>query len=255
MRLIHGNCLDVMPTLDAGGVDMILCDLPYGTTSCKWDAVIPFASLWENYRRVAKPNAAIVLFAAQPFSSALTMSNAMMFRYEWVWEKNTASNGPNAKIQPVRYHESVLVFYAEQPTYNPQMAARKESAKGRVRSGIVGSPRTSSHYVGLGDLPKRFYDVESVYPKSVLYFESVPNGGGGKMHPTQKPVALMEYLILTYTNPGETVLDNCMGSGTTGVACVNLGRKFIGIEKRADYFAIAERRIAETNRPLFGDVA
>jgi site-specific DNA-methyltransferase (adenine-specific) len=255
MRLIHGDCLEVMPTLGAGSVDMILCDLPYGTTACKWDSVLPFGLLWDCYKRVATPNAAVVLFAAQPFTSALVMSNPSAFKYEWIWEKNMGTNGINAKRQPVRYHESILVFYESQPTYNPQMASRKETAKSTIRSGISGDPKTSSHYLGLGNTPRRFYDVDFVYPKSVLYFESVPNGGGGKLHPTQKPVALVEYLIRTYTNPGDIVLDNCMGSGTTGVACINTNRDFIGIEQDTGYFSTAERRIMEAPRPLFGDVA
>ena len=230
-----GDCLEKMDSIPTEGVDLVLCDLPYGTTACKWDAVIPFDALWKHYGRIAKPNAAIILFAAQPFTSSLVMSNPRQFKYEWIWEKNTATNGLNAKRQPVRYHESILVFYTSQPTYNQQMVPRKQSARNRVRSGISGSPKTSSHYTGLGEIGKRFYDVENVYPKSTLYFEGVPNSSG-KMHPTQKPIALIEYLIRTYTNPGNTVLDNCMGSGTVGVACINTGRNFIGIEKGCRLF-------------------
>jgi site-specific DNA-methyltransferase (adenine-specific) len=250
LELWHGDCLTEMGRIADGSVDLIAADLPYGTTACKWDTVIPFEPLWAHYRRVIKPNGAIVLTASQPFTSALVMSNPKWFRYEWVWEKNTGSNVFNATRQPVRYHENIVVFYGDQPTYNREMAPRKESAKGRVRCGILdGKPGTSKHYTGIGvHREKRRYDVDWVNPKSVLYFKAVPNGGGGKLHATQKPVALMEYLIRTYTNPSELVLDNTCGSGTTLIAAMNTGRRAIGIEKDADIFATAEKRIEAARR-------
>jgi DNA modification methylase len=244
VRLMLGDCLERMGEIPAKSIDLIACDPPYGTTSCRWDAVIPFEPMWAAFRRVLKANGAVVLTASQPFTSALVMSNPKWFRYEWIWEKNTASNVFNAARQPVRYHESVLVFYADQPTYNRQMAPRKESAKGRVKSGISSKPATSQHYHGIKDGSKQFYDVDLVNPKSVLYFEGVPNGGGHKLHPTQKPVELMEYLVRTYSDEGETVLDPTMGSATTGIACLNTGRRFVGIEKDPAIFATAESRIA-----------
>jgi DNA modification methylase len=233
--LLHGDCLDLLPTLEAGSIDMVLCDLPYGTTANKWDAVIPFPDLWEAYQRVCKPNAAIVLTAAQPFTSALVMSNPQWFRYDWVWRKPNGTGHLNAKKQPMRDKEDVLVFYRQQATYNPQFG------EGTPYTSITG-PQSSNY--------GKFNRVLTVndgrrYPKQVLEF----NCDHGH-HPTQKPVALMEYLIRTYTNSGDTVLDNTMGSGTTGVACVNTGRQFIGIERDDAYFAIAERRIREAQPAL-----
>jgi site-specific DNA-methyltransferase (adenine-specific) len=210
---------------------MILCDLPYGTTRCHWDSVIPFAPLWAEYKRIAKPNAAIVLTGSQPFTSALVMSNVKMFKYDWTWQKPKGTGHLNAKKMPMRDKEDVLVFYAAQCTYNPQMTAGKPyNAKSGKTSfdGYGADKRTGNKSSG----PR--------YPKQVQAFPVVERD---TLHPTQKPVALMEYLIRTYTNEGETVLDNCMGSGTTGVACVTTGRKFIGIEQDAGYFAIAQERI------------
>jgi len=211
---------------------MILCDLPYGTTACKWDTVIPFEPLWAQYRRVAKRNAAIVLTASQPFTTALIASNMREFRYSWVWEKNKATGHLNANRLPLRAHEDVCVFGS--PRYLPVMGE--------------GAAYSNSHKAGdSGDCygkvaESRRDNVTTRYPRSVVRFpvEARPQ------HPTQKPVALMEYLIRTYTNEGETVLDNCMGSGTTGVACVNTGRNFIGIEQDDKYFAIAKQRIEES---------
>lgn len=253
MRLIHGDCLDVMPTLPQGCVDLILCDLPYGTTSCGWDAVIPFDALWDCYRHVAKPNAAIVLFAAQPFSSALTTSNVAMFRYEWVWAKNHGSGFALARYQPMRHHEAILVFYETRPTYNPQRT-RRQSTSSEDRMRYVFNGAGGGDHTPVAAIERR-YDPASKGPESVLSFTCVPNGGGGHLHPTQKPVALLEYLIRTYTNPFDTVLDNCMGSGSTGVACLNTGREFIGIEKDATYFSLAENRIREAQQQttIFGD--
>ena len=242
--LMHGDCLDLMPHIPDGSVDMILCDLPYGTTACKWDTVIPFEPLWEQYKRLIKPNGAIVLFGSQPFTSALVMSNLKGFKYEWVWHKNEGSGFAASKHQPMRYHEAVIVFCEGKTFYNPQKTERNsEASKKACKKPIRSGAGKSEHVTGLASGEYRTYDSELKNPESVLRFNSVPNGGGGKLHPTQKPVALCEYLIRTYTNEGETVLDNCMGSGTTGVACLNTGRDFIGIEKDAGYFEIARNRI------------
>jgi len=234
INLMLGDCLERMKEIPDGSVDMILCDLPYGTTACKWDSVIPFEPLWEQYRRVAKRNAAIVLTASQPFTSALVMSNLSNFKYQWTWDKANSTGFLNAKKQPLRQTEDVCVFYREQCTYNPEMEVR---GKPRVKGGY-NKPGGSDNY---GD----FHDVKSVsneyYPTNLLRISNANRAE--KTHPTQKPVALMEYLIKTYTNEGETVLDNCMGSGTAGVACKNLSRSFIGIEKDETYFKIAQDRI------------
>jgi DNA modification methylase len=248
--LLLGDCLERMGEIPDGAVDMVLCDLPYGTTACKWDSVIPFEPLWAHYWRLLKPTGAILLTAAQPFTSALVMSQPERFRDEWVWHKNSGSNFANAARQPLREHESVLVFSTGITTYNPQRRQRlnERSEKATARP-IHGSSR-GQHVLGLKPIVKQ-YDPASRNPGTVLQFDSVANAGGHKLHPTQKPVALMEYLIRTYTNEGDTVLDNTMGSGTTGVACANTGRKFIGIERDPTYFAIAERRIAEAQSTLF----
>jgi site-specific DNA-methyltransferase (adenine-specific) len=243
-QLHCGDCLDILPTIPDASVDMVLCDLPYGTTACKWDSVIPFEPLWREYRRVTKPNAAIVLTASQPFTTALIASNLKEFRYCWVWQKDKPSNFAQANRQPLKYHEDVAVFYQAQPTYNKQMEPRTGS--GAARCGyIVDNSRQTSDHISLREAPKMFNPDEK-NPSSVQRFST-----GRRQditHPTAKPVALMEYLIRTYTNEGDTVLDNCMGSGTTGVACVNMGRKFIGIEREPSYFAIAQERIL--NQPL-----
>jgi site-specific DNA-methyltransferase (adenine-specific) len=237
--LYLGDCLDVMAGLPDGGVDMILCDLPYGTTACKWDTVIPFEPLWAQYRRVAKRNAAIVLTASQPFTTALIASNLKEFRYTWVWEKELGVNFLHAKKQPMKVHEDVCVFYRMQPVYNPQMTAGKPYTRGK---GAGDSGEVT------GRVPKIPTQNDGTrYPRSI---QAVKRETG--LHPTQKPVALMEYLIRTYTNEGEVVLDNCMGSGTTGVACANTGRRFIGIEREPKYFDIAQNRI---QREFDGEVS
>ena len=231
-----GDCLDVMPQLEAGSIDLVLTDPPYGTTACKWDAVIPFEPMWAGITHCAKKNAAIVLTASQPFTSALVMSNTKMFRYCWVWEKSRATGFPNANRQPLRNYEDATVFYARQSTYNPQGV--KQSGKRIDRK----SPQkeTVNNGENDGSLCKRYTQVLSNYPKQIV---RVPSEGGG-VHPTQKPVALMEYLIRTYTNKGDTVLDFTMGSGTTLVAAIRTGRKAIGIELDAGYVEIAKQRVA-----------
>ena len=232
MMLHLGDCLDVMQGIPDGSVDMVCTDPPFGTTACKWDSVIPFEPMWAQLKRITKPNGAIVLMASQPFTSALVMSNVAMFKYDWTWQKPKGTGHLNVKKMPMRDKEDVLVFYAAQCTYNPQISAGLPFGKrtgSKQQSGTTGSHSET-----------RSINTGTRQPKQVLQFDVVGRGG---QHPTQKPVALMEYLIKTYTNAGETVLDFTMGSGTTGVAAANTGRRFIGIEMDADYFAIAQARI------------
>lgn len=228
-----------MKQLPDASVNMILCDLPYGTTRNKWDSVLPLDALWAEYHRIC--TGAIVLTATQPFSSLLVASNMRRFKYEWVWRKTKVTGVLNAKIQPLRQHEVVLVFSTKSPPYFPQGLApcRKRASTG------ISNGRSSSNYGKITETTDGTYEQTNTgYPRSVL---EIPSEGKA-VHPTQKPVALMEYLIRTYTNEGETVLDNCMGSGTTGVACANTGRRFIGMEMDAGYFEIAKKRI-EDARP------
>lgn len=227
---INADCLEALRMIPDQSVDMVLCDLPYGTTACAWDAVIPFDQLWVEYRRVAKRSAAIVLTASQPFSAALAASNLKELKYQWVWEKGRPSNPQLAKVQPLKVHEDILVFYRDKARYSPQGVTEIPEEERRVHK-----PEKNS----LGHCKRKPYvQTHTGYPKSIISFP--PERG---LHPTQKPVALMEYLIRTYTDEGETVLDNTMGSGTTGVACENTGRNFIGIERDPGYFAIAKERI------------
>lgn len=245
VTLLHGDTLEQMATLTDGSVDMILADLPFGVTACKWDSVIPFDKLWEQYKRIIKKNGAIVLFGSQPFTSALVMSNPKWFKYEWVWKKNEGSGFSFSKYQPMRYHENILIFCDGSTRYNPQLTVRKsEQSRERMKTpvGVGNSERAHGTLKNTGNVQ---YNPNFKNPESVIEINSVPNGGGNKFHPTQKPVALCEYLIRTYTHEGETVLDNTMGSGTTGVASVNTNRNFIGIERDDAYFAIATKRIEE----------
>jgi len=240
MQLIHGDCLEKMKDIPDKSIDMILCDLPYGTTACKWDVVIPFEPLWEQYKRIIKDNGAIVLFASQPFTSALVMSNLKMFKYEWIWNKVTGRGHLVAKHRPMAQHENILVFGNGKVKYNPQMVLMDKPQRGYSSDGDVGNERTKIMGGRTTKQREVIYRTHK-YPKTII-----TQGVDGKyLHPTQKPVALFEYLIKTYTNEGDLVLDNCMGSGTTGVACKNLNRNFIGIELDPDYFKIAEKRINE----------
>ena len=227
-QLFQGDCLDLMASIPDGSVDMILCDLPYGTTQNKWDSVIPFEPLWAHYKRICK--GAIVLTAQPPFDKALGASNLGQLRYEWIWQKTKATGHLNAKRQPMKSHENILVFYKKLTTYNPQGLVRKPFPT--IRKG-------GDNGTNYGKSDKDALQEFENYPRSVLSISSE----GHTVHPTQKPVALMEYLIKTYTNEGDVVMDNCMGSGTTGVACANTGRNFIGIEKDPTYFAAAKARI------------
>ena len=234
IELYNGDCLIEMNKIADKSVDMILADLPYGTTSCKWDIVIPFEPLWKQYKRIIKDNGAIVLFGSEPFSSYLRMSNIQWYKYDWIWKKSLCSNFLNLKKQPSKIQENISVFYKKQPTYNPQMReglpyidkGRKEKKSSQQNFGV----KNQDLIINNGER----------YPESIIAFK---NGNNKNLHPTQKPVALLEYLIKTYTNENETVLDNTMGSGSTGVACKNTGRHFIGIEQDKKYFEIAKARI------------
>jgi len=242
--LFQGDCLDIMPLIPDNSIDMILCDLPYGTTACKWDTIIPFDKLWEQYERIIKPNGAIVLTASQPFTSYLITSNIKLFKYALVWSKKMTSGFANAKFQPMKSHEDVLVFCKSKTVYNPQMVKRSDAELKRLSHKSVNTTSSEHTKSMIGKSGNR-YDNLYKYPNSIIDIVGVMNNGGEKLpHPTQKPVELMEYLIKTYTNEGETVLDNCMGSGTTGVACKKTGRNFIGIEKDEKYFEIAVSRVS-----------
>jgi len=239
IELIHGDCLD----FDLPQIDLVLADPPYGTTACKWDSVIPFEPMWEQIWRVSKQNAAVCLFGSEPFASKLRLSSKY-YKYDWVWKKNQASNFATAKYQPLREHETISVFYKEKATYNPQKEERAESSRKRLKSHITPHSNPREIYSGLSDDgTKRFYNKDYKNPGTVQFFKVVPRHSG-TLHPTQKPVELLEYLIKTYTNEGDTVLDFCMGSGSTGVACQNTGRNFIGIEKEKKYYDIACERMA-----------
>jgi site-specific DNA-methyltransferase (adenine-specific) len=224
-----------MPTLADKSVDMILCDLPYGTTACKWDTVIPFEPLWAQYKRLIKDRGAIVLTASQPFTSALVMSNLAWFKYEWIWDKKKPAGFQLAKVRPMIKHENIVVFCKTTPCYYPIKTPRLVVKKNSFQS------RSESSPLAYHDGQERVYT--DYLPKSIIEISNADQRN--RLHPTQKPVALFEYLIRTYTNEGDTILDNCAGSGTTGVACLNTGRDFILIEKDAGYFAIIEKRISE----------
>ncbi len=233
--LMMGDCLERMKEMPSGSVDMILTDPPYGTTACKWDSIIPLEPMWEQLKRIIKPNGAIVLTASQPFTSVLVVSNLKMFKYDWMWNKTKPTNVLNAKRQPLRDKEDIAVFYKKQPTYNPQGVVDCDRW---VDKGVHGG-KNSDCFGEIKGGTGTYNQKKTGYPRQILRFSSE----GRTVHSTQKPVALMEYLIKTYTNEGETVLDFTMGSGTTGVAAKNLNRKFIGIELDENYFNIAKERI------------
>ena len=236
INLMQGDCLERMKEIPDGSVDMILTDPPYGTTACKWDSIIPLEPMWEQLKRVIKPNGAIVMTASQPFTTTLISSNMKMFKYCWVWEKNKGSNFQSVKYQPFKEHEDVVVFYSKMPRYNAQRILRSESGKNRLKYSMA-SERGVNNITGLKTKTNK-QDLNTRSPKSIIKFNCQMG-----LHPTQKPVTLMEYLIKTYTNESETVLDFTMGSGTTGVAAKNLNRSFIGIELDETYFNIAKDRI------------
>jgi site-specific DNA-methyltransferase (adenine-specific) len=237
MQLYNGDCLEIMKDIPDGSIDMVLTDPPYGTTACEWDSIIPLEPMWEQLKRIIKPNGPIVMTASQPFTTTLIASNMKMFKYCWVWEKDQGVNFQLAKKQPLKIHEDICVFYSSQPTYNPQGLQDCEIIKSNKGKG-----GTLEHCSSEGKR-KHYMQTKKGYPRTIQKF--LRDRG---LHPTQKPVALMEYLIKTYTNEGETVLDFTMGSGTTGVACVNTNRNFIGIELDPTYFEIAKRRIEDTEK-------
>lgn len=233
----RGDCLELMKDIPDKSIDMILCDLPYGTTKNKWDSVIPFEHLWEQYNRIIKDNGAIVLFSQMPFTVDLVASNYKDFRYEWIWEKLSASGHLNANRMPMKKHENILVFYKKLPTYNPQFTE--------------GKPYVATYSTHSSNYGKQKDNITTIndgkrYPVDIIKFNN-----DRCLHPTQKPVALLEYLIKTYTNEGEIVLDNCMGSGSTCVACVNTNRHYIGFELDPQYYDIACKRLAVETSRLF----
>ena len=244
-NLMQGDCLELMKIIPDKSIDLILCDLPYGTTSCKWDSIIPFESLWEQYNRIIKDNRAVVLFGSEPFSSKMRISNIDMFKYDWIWVKNNAVGFVNAKLKPMNKHEIISVFSKGKTSngnrnnmaYFPQglVPYNKEVRSGNKKNKDNTYWRPSLKSSNEGGYIQQFTN----YPTSVLNYPK----DAKPIHPTQKPVALLEYLIKTYTNEGELVLDNCMGSGSTGVACINTNRDFIGIELNEKYFNIAKKRI------------
>ena len=238
VKLYNGDCLIEMDNIPDKSVDMILCDLPYGTTSNKWDVIIPFDKLWSQYDRICKDNAIIALFGSQPFSSMLVCSNTKMFRHEWIWIKNQGSNFANTVREPFKEHETILIFSKGKWTYNKQMQERSEGGLSRAKYNVK-FDSNSSNYRKF-DLREENKISELRVPSSWQKF-NVERG----FHPTQKPIALLEYLIKTYSNEGDTILDNTMGSGSTGVAAVNTNRNFIGIELNKEYFDIASNRISE----------
>jgi len=238
--LKQGDCLELMKEIPDGSVDMILCDLPYGITECKWDSVIPFEPLWAHYKRVIKPNGAIVLFGSQPFTSALVMSNSKWFKYCWIWQKDKATNHLNAKRMPMRLTEDIAVFYKKQPTYNYQLSDKpvkniRPPTRIRKNTGVYGYMEKPS---------VRQIPLDKSYPNEILKFRGCFGDKGKSFSETQKPVALLEYLIKTYTNEYELVLDNCFGSCSTGIAAMNTNRMFYGIELDDDYFKIGSERMA-----------
>lgn len=242
IQLYRGDCLEIMKNIPDKSVDMILCDLPYGTTNCKWDQVINFEKLWEQYNRIIKNNGAIILFGSEPFSSYLRLSNIEMYRYDWIWQKTKGGGFALANKQPLKRHETISVFYKKQPTYNPIKFVVDEKFRDKRKTFSVPKMSKEDTSQPKMELPPRAKDDGTRFPISVLQFKSCWGKG---QHPTQKPVDLLEYLIKTYTNEEEIVLDNCMGSGSTGVACVNTNRKFIGIELEEKYFEMARNRIEE----------
>ncbi len=243
IKLLQGDCLELMKDIPDGSIDMVLCDLPYGTTACKWDTIIPFEPLWEQYNRIIKDNGVVVLFSAGLFTIDLIESNRKMFKYKLIWKKNVPTGMSSAKYRPMKYYEEICVFVKGKTTYNPIMKKREGKGKACYNYDHYCNP---NNHINL-EKKKKKYDPDFVQPSDVLEFKVVPNRKG-KLHSTQKPLELLEYLIKTYTNEGDVVLDNCMGSGSTGVACVNTGRKFIGMELGKEYFDIACKRIAEAQK-------
>lgn len=243
IRVACGDCLEIMRQIPDGCIDMVLCDLPYGNTHNAWDVQIDLEALWKQYRRIVKPSGAIVLFGSGRFTAELLQSNAKEWRYNLVWEKTTPTGFLNAKRMPLRAHEDILVFYRKLPVYQPIMS------KGKRKVSTIQHKRNSKDGSNYGKYRKTDYDSDERYPRSVLHFSTDKQKCA--LHPTQKPVALLEYLIRMYTLEGDTVLDNCMGSGSTGIACLHCGRKFIGIEIDPDMFSTAEQRMASEEAKMW----
>ena len=246
-KIFHEDCLIGMNRIPEGVIDLVVCDLPYGTTNLEWDTIIPFEPLWLQYKRICKPNAAILLFSAQPFTTDLINSNRKMFRYEIIWEKTNAAGFLDARRKPLKAHENICVFYTKQPIYNPIKTYIKETYRKRKQTGVA-----KQYNVTRGET---IYENNGTrFPRDVVKFSNYSDTGfcgkGNHKHPTQKPVALLEYLINTYSNEGDLVLDNCMGSGTTAVAAINTNRRFVGFETNNEYFDYANDRI---NAAIYGD--
>lgn len=237
VTLFHGDCLDVMEDIPDNVVDMVMCDLPYEVTACSWDTIIPLEPLWKHYNRICKENAAMVFTATQPFTTILINSNLKNFRYELIWEKPQGTNPLTAKIMPLKAHENILVFYRKTPTYNPQME------QGSPYKGFQSQKSTIGEVYGSRKSVHRDNEEGTRYPKSVLRFKQEREG----LHPTQKPVSLMEYLIKTFSNENDVIFDNAMGSGSTGVASIRTNRQFIGIEKEKNYYDISVKRLYDEN--------
>lgn len=238
VKLLLGDCIDKMNEISDNSIDLILCDLPYGSTQCNWDVIIPFDDLWKQYNRIIKENGNIVLFSSGRFTLELIMSNLSMWKYKLIWKKNVPTGMSSAKYRPMKYYEEICIFNKGKSIYNPIM---------KPRVGVGKACYNYDHYCGKSnhvkyEKVKKKYDPDFVQPSDVLEFNVVPNRNG-KVHPTQKPVELLEYLVQTYSNPNGVVLDNCMGSGSTGIACIHTNRSFIGIEKDSKYFDIAKQRI------------
>ena len=236
--LREGNCLEIMKNIPDKSIDMILCDLPYGITKCKWDTEINLDKLWEQYNRIIKDNGAILLFGIEPFASKVRMSNLKMYRYDWIWEKTAATGHLNANKMPLRASENIMVFYKKLPLYNPQKTKGHKPTHNFIKTLKT---QNNTELYGKGNKIIHGGGNTDRFPRNIITFAS--DKQKSKLHTTQKPVALLEYLIKTYTNEGEIVLDNCMGSGSTGVACINTNRNFIGIEIDEKYFKIAKERI------------
>jgi DNA modification methylase len=252
-EILLGDCLELMKDIPNGSIDMILCDLPYGTTACKWDTIIPFDKLWEQYERIIKPNGAIILFGQEPFSSYLRISNLKIYKYDLIWNKKFASNFAQAKKRPMNIQENICVFYSKQPNYNPQMITRDKPI--RATTGSTSSNVSMTANFNL--INDKVYTEK--YPESILLYPRTLGTDKNKTeHPTQKPIGLFEYLVKTYTNENDLVLDNTAGSGTTAIACLNTNRQFIVMEKEQKYYDIILKRVGDFNKKfetktLFGN--
>jgi len=254
-EILLGDCLELMKDIPNGSVDMILCDLPYGTTACKWDTIIPFDKLWQQYERIIKQNGAIVLTASQPFTTVMIGSNLKLFKYELIWQKTKCGSFQLAKSMPMKYHENICVFYKQQPTYNPQWIKASEASISRHKYNFSEIPTRGLQHMASGVYkPKQEKDSSMAYPRSIIEFKNERKN----YHPTEKPIGLFEWIIKTYTNEGDLVLDNTAGSGTTAIACLNTNRQFIVMEKEQKYYDIILKRVGDFNKKfetqtLFGN--